>query len=475
MEEIYINEDNSDFPFNHSDEFKILVEDLNHDNFIDPELITNQNNYILTNNSPGIEAFFTIPQSPKSVYSLYLDDDGIRFVEHYEKIFTSVLSLGFDNSHYFINTFLKLANDNEIILYTIASLGGLLLECINKDDGYQKIINRDSKLKYMKKANDILNFKYKDKFGSNKEDFFILISFYLLMLSYEICSGDTSKWYLYFLKCKELFDNFGGLAKVMQKFNYSNDIKWLISDFQFHDVVNSTGVKNGTLYSTELYNELSQCYSGYGIDPFQSVAGPLYLILGKINNCYVELNNQYEIINNLEDSKQKRKLRHEHFNLVELKAQQLTSELDNSAPHHEHIQLLLNDVNELENQMTFFELLNLTCKIHLNSTIRQLPPKSFEQQNLLIQCFDRMEILLDSKMLTALPIVFTVCGITSVTKDDRDFMRQCIKNSLLDYKLGNYKNIVELIYEAWDRNPNGDLTLNWHTLASEKGWHLSIG
>lgn len=452
-----------------------LGEELDVENFINPGLIAANSNYYLPGDSPNVEAFFTIPQSPKSIYSLYLDDDGIRFIEHYEKIFTSVLSLGFDDSHYFVKTFLKLANENEIILYLIASFGGLLLECINKDDTDNQIIHRDSKLKYMKKANDILNSKYKNNLGSNKDDFFILMCYYLLKLSYEVCSGDTNNWYVHFLQCKEIFDNFGGLRKAMEVFNYSNDIKWLISDFQFHDVVNSTGVNNGTLYPTELYAELSQSYDGFGIDPFQSVAGPIFLILGKINNCYVELNNQFEMINSLENGEEKRKLRNEHFKLVNLKAQQLMEELDNSTPNHEHVELLLSDVSELESQMTFFELLNLTCKIHLNSTIKQLPPKSYEQQHLLIQCFDRMEIVLDSKMMTALPIVFAICGSIAVTEDDRDFIRRCTEKSLLDYKLGNYRNIVELIHEAWKRNPNGDLVLNWHTIASEKGWHLSIG
>lgn len=410
--------------------------------------------------------------SPKSVYSLYLDNDGIRFIEHYKKVFTSVLCLGRDDSHYFVHTFLRYANNNEAILYLLAAFGGLLMECVNHETDHQ--LNTDSKMKYITMAHNLIYDQYKDGLEFKcKEDFFTLFCFYLIRLSWEVCAGDTNHWHFCLTQCKRLIDTYGGLQKVLQDFSFSNDIKWLISDFQFHDMVNLSAVSQGTLFEIDQYKQIS--YSGFGIDPFQTICGPVYLLLGKINNNYVELTKEKELIKKLTDSEEKRYRRTAFYSKMESTSAQLSTELDECVPDEEHIQLLLEDVEELEMHMTFFELLAITCKIHLNATCRNLAPNNYEQQILLAQCIDRLEVLLSGRLQTALPIVFAICGPVCVDLDDRAKFRTFMKRGLSVYNFGNHKRVVELIEESWVRNPRGEHSINWFNVAQLQGWILSVG
>lgn len=433
-----------------------------------------------------------IPYSMKSAYSLYLDSDGLLFIEQYKLTFTSVLSLGVGNSHYFIETFLKLANSNEAILYLIASFGGHLLQFANNDndiqnendnnsnmssDNYRTKAIQGSQMKYMQKSFKLISNKYrKDSDVKTKEDFFILFCYYLIMLSFEITRGDTKNWYDYLLKCKTLIENYGGLMKVMKDFQFSNDIKWAISDFQFHDVVSSKSVKHGTLYPIKTYENLTKFYINFGIDPFQNISRPIYLIWGKINNYSSKLNQEYEKIQLITESNELKNFKLIFYENIEKISSKIINELDDCSPNPENIKLLLdNSSNEFEFQMTFFELLNLTTKIHLNSSIKKLTPNNFEQQKLLIQCMERIDIIINTRMATALPIVFLICGVNCIEIEDRKIMIEYINKVFQCHRFGNYKRILDVIEEIWLRNINGDKLITWNMICEEKGWTLSIG
>lgn len=93
-----------------------------------------------------------------------------------------------------------------------------------------------------------------------------------------------------------LIRSFGGLARVSEMFNHSNDIKWLISHFQFHDIVSSHALLRGTMYPIEEYQAVLPEDPNYGIDPLQGIAAPVYYLIGEVGNLKVQLRKQWAMI-----------------------------------------------------------------------------------------------------------------------------------------------------------------------------------
>lgn len=164
---------------------------------------------------------------------LYLDDQGIDYVRQFEQI-ASTLSLS-QSTNYIKSTFLTLAFSNEAILNLLAAWGALHYG--DSDD-----VN-----KYLMLAKGSIKNPH-DRF-----DYFTTFACYLIQMAIYINTGDTQNWFQIFRKCETMIREYGGLIKFITDFQYSNDCKFLISNFQFYDVMSSESLERGTTCTMDKY------------------------------------------------------------------------------------------------------------------------------------------------------------------------------------------------------------------------------
>lgn len=235
---------------------------------------------------------------PRSSNIYKLNEECLRYLEFYSSGYSEFIAICPQSSNYFIKTFLNLGYTNEAIMYSLVSWGCLA------SDSYDK-----AKF-YMLKASKMMYDNYSQKSDKLREDIYVLLCFYLIVIGWEICSGDVKKWYNILKQSKSLIDSCGGLATLSEKFHQSTDVEWLISDFQFHDILSSATLEMGTLYPIEDYRKSLPQSLDYGIDPLQGCLRPLYLILGGIKNCSASLTKNWltlEGLMNKDNSEEERK------------------------------------------------------------------------------------------------------------------------------------------------------------------------
>lgn len=438
------------------------------------ELEEQKNSELLEEQINQLNHELQISSSPNyySIFSSSLDADGLRYLDIYRERYCVFISVGLESLNYFLKTFMALATTHEPILYAVTAWGGFFHELGSPKSDFTRAWH------YMQKAAKLMYNQIGERMKpSNKEDFFVLFAFYLIFIGIEVCTGDVRNWGGFLHQCSLLIRSYGGLAKVSEIFGHSNDIKWLISDFQFHDVLSSDALLKGTMYLIEDYKSVLPEDANYGIDPLQGIVGPIYLLLGEIGNSKVALQKKWaEIERSLEtDEQESRTLRRKYYKEVKRISQDFSDKIRDTSPWKAHIGILEADSNEFDIQMKLFDLYAYVCKMQLATSIDHIPPVSAHQQELLMEALDLVDFLLPTKMKVALSLLLLVCGITCVTQHDRQRMIQRFRKHLNQYEIGNFQRIEELVEEAWSRNPEGHLCLDWAALGEERGWNLYVG
>lgn len=407
-----------------------------------------------------------------SIYSSNLDPEGLRYLDIYKERYCIFISIGLDSLNYFLKTFMALATTNESILYAVTAWGGFYHELGKpKGDFYRPLM-------YMQKAAKLMCNQIGENLRpKNKEDFFVLFAFYLIFIGIEVCTGDVRNWGGFLRQCLQLIRSWGGLAKVSEMFEHSNDIKWLISDFQFHDLLSSNALVKGTMYLIDEYRAVLPEDEKYGIDPLQGTVGPIYHLIGEIGNAKVELRRKWAEIEHYmaTDGQMANQMRNDHYEEVERISQEFNTKINNISPLKSHLDLLELNPREFDIQMGLFELYVCVCRMQLATTINQIPPSSVHQQHLFMKALKLVDFLLPTKVKVSLSLLLLMCGITCVTQHDREEMIQRFRKHLNQYEIGNFQRIEELVEEAWARNPHGHQCIDWAELGQEKGWNLYVG
>lgn len=454
------------------DELKIFKEDLT--NF-QLELDDHKNTELLDEQLVALRKEFLISPPVSSYYSIYssnLDAEGLRYLDIYRERYCVFISIGLDSLNYFLKTFMALATHNESILYAVTAWGGFYHELGQVKGDFSK------PWLYMQKAAKLMCQQVGDHLRpTNSNDLFVLFAFYLIFIGIEVCTGDVRNWGGFLSQCSQLIQSCGGLEKVSEMFHRSNDIKWLISDFQFHDVLSSEALLKGTKFSIEEYKVVLPEDSGYGIDPLQGTVGPIYHLLGEIGNAKVELRRKWAQVENEMNARGPlaNEMRRQYYEEVEATVEKFNERLTAAKPWKSHIGLLEQNPQEFEVQMSLFELYVCVCRMQLATSISQIPPSSAQQQHLLMKALELVDLLLPTKVKVALSLLLLMCGITCVFQDDRDEMIQRFRKHLNQYEIGNFQRIEELVEEAWARNPDGNKCVDWAELGYERGWNLYVG
>lgn len=407
----------------------------------------------------------------RSAYLSKLDADGLRYLEVFDE-YCTFISLSTRSLNYLRITYGNLATKHEPILYAISAMGGFFQDLFKPKGNFSipwLYMQRSAKLMCNLIGNNLkLN---------NKEDFIVLFAFYLIFISIEVCTGDVRNWGGLLHQCWQLIKTFGGLAKVAETFNNSNDIKWLMYNFQYHDILSSRAFTQGTMYSIDEYRAVLPEDPNYGIDPLHGIATPVYYIFGEIGNAQVKMRKKWATI-----EEQLRiggegvhELRIEYYEELEQLADSFTEKIEAVSPWNCHLHSMKLDQEEYEMQMGLFDLYVYICQMQLNQGIRRLPASSPCQQLLLRKAVKLIDILILTRAKVALSLLILLCGMTCVTQLDRDEMIQRFRKHLNQYQIGNFLRVEELVEHVWKVDPHGRRCLDWAQLADQKGWYFYVG
>ncbi|EER30533.1 hypothetical protein CTRG_05932 [Candida tropicalis MYA-3404] len=378
---------------------------------------------------------------------LYLDDQGIQYIKIFER-YANLVSLS-EKTNYIKSTFLTLAFSNEAISNLLASWGATF-----QGDG-------EEAEKYLIQSKELVKSSPIDRF-----DYFTSVAYNLIQMAIYIHRGDTKNWYDIFKKCEKLVRDYGGLKKFIQDFGFSNDCKFLISNFQFYDVMSSESLANGTTCTMENYHNLFKgqklLEGDYGLDPYQGCCQPIYLLLGEIMNVYVETKRERENVVHQKDST----IRVQFYKQVEQKVNYLITSINNCHPS--------SIPDENNDQLELFKLCCIAGKMYVLLYIKQTQPKSSEIQLLLLESIDIIDKLIETKLAKNLSMALLICGITAGNKSDRQNIESKFSVIYERYKQGNLKRIWEIVKESWIRNPYGSICIDWLDICHDFNWKISM-
>lgn len=402
--------------------------------------------------------------SPSSTFNLFLDAPGMMYLNYYQNHVANFITISPASSNYFLKTFFTISVSNEAIAHALAAWGALF----HSDN------NADAVNHYLANARRLINPNPTDK-----HDVFITLAFYLISVAIQICSGDTSDWHTIFNKGAHLLSRYGGVAKFVRDFAFSNDSKFLIANFQYHDVMSLDSLANGTVCSMNSYNDLFRVNrlleaDGYGIDPYQGCIQPLFLLLGDIMNCYVDLKTEARrLLADADTDTDNVAARTAHYHRREHLYTALKHKIDTSTPN----QLQLDQLSlqhDYTMHMKFFDLHRTLCTMYLNLYIKQTQPMSFEIQSLLLHALALIDDLKETAALSGLSMALLVCGVSCCTKYDRLRLSATYTDIYLRYPVGNVERTWDVVQEAWMRNRSGRICIDWLDICDDWGWKLSM-
>lgn len=400
-----------------------------------------------------------------------LDEDGLMFINFYRETYSPFMSIGLELLNYFLKTFLGLAATSESITYALAAWGGFYLELRKPRADFTR------PWAYMQKAAKSMCTQLGGMLQPcDKLEFFVLFAFYLIFIGIEVSTGDVRNWGGFMTQCTQLVRSFGGLSAVARLFDHSNDIRWLINDFLFHDVLSSRALNRGTTFPIAEYQAAVAYDSSYGIDPLIGIVGPLYNILGDIGNCKAHLSGQWAAVEELVAAGDANAgaLRAKYYDDASAAYDEFSARIDACGPEQVHIDLLqLADDQDLH--MTLFELYLCVVRMQLATSIMKLAPNTIPQQRLVVKSLALIDALLDTKLKVSLSLLILVCGMNCCTAVDREHITGQFRLHMEQYQMGNFQRVEETVLEAWECNPDGNLCIDWADLVKQKGWNLYVG
>lgn len=473
-------------------------------NFSIPEFM----NFVLNHGSPEQlnhlassfnTAFGSSPQPSLSVLP-GLDNSGNYLYNYYVETLSKKVSIAphsQDESNSYQKVFLPLAHRDKGVLYGILAWAGFHLGGTWLSEGSRYAEMAVKHLRQDMDLNDTTSLKHDRRTIMNK------LAALLILCSAEICRGDIKYWTIYLNWSWQLLLNNGGILN----FDTNKEEHWLISNFAYHDILASSTSHRGTYFPIDTYHRIVTDPDGVSrgnLNPLLGVCKSLFQVIAEIGSIAYDskksLENYYNrtspqetgaspsspVFNSPEnqqpyflteyddlDSELSEHGRHSRLllSIIE-KAKNLEHTVDTARPDS-HDLVDLSD-SELELQLTLFEAFQLSCKLYLRQSIMKCNPSSLESQvlvNDLVKCID---ILIDSPMQASLVFPMFVAGVHMVTKDDKVVMRQRIDKMMEMYGPWNLIRVKHLIELVWEKNPHGDLVVDWHSILVDLGWELNF-
>lgn len=412
---------------------------------------------------------------PSDMFSLYMDEQSMNFVSYFHRVVVNFVSITpFSIQNHLGNTYMSLAAKDQSILALLATWGALFVDG-PESDTYKSLLVQARMLAHQKLESDSLS--YMDKF--------VLLCYFSGLTGVEICSGETSEWHKLLQVCHRLVEELGSIRGLLERFHYLNEARYIVANLQYHEVMSSMSLKNGTFLKMSEYSAVFEDDTdfSYGVDPLQGCIHPVFLLLGEIINVKAEhVREAKEIEDELEGIAGTSPEENEQFELLTQKrlrhyfkasriASQLMARVDACEPKQNQ-QCFISE-EELEDHLVLFEAFRNTCKLQILIYIQSLRPKAPEVQLILVDTFKLIDVLIRCRLRSAISMVLLICGLCCCFQGDRVHLKKQFEEMQTYYKVHNVKKIQILVEHSWVINPNGDMTVNWEDLCEEFGWVLA--
>lgn len=433
-----------------------------------------------------------------------LNESEIICLDYYRTCVSQTISILPKESNFFLNLYLPLAESNRSILYALIGWAGVFLDSKNMK----------SPLSYIKKAIKISETEMKHNQLTNY-DKIAFVSFYTILCAVLICAGDVKEWYEHFQTLHQflLKQSNGELKNIKKYLGDSKELKWLISNFLYHDVLTSMSHIKGTCFKMQEYcqildmdislnnnfniesslkinnginnkidnfsnsnNEIEVIDNDIVCDSLQGCVRPMFVLIGEITNTFVDIKNiEKELLISEETLSHEEflKLRNKIYLDLENKYDNLKRLIENTKPHTISLCYLKSD-DDLELHLTLFEVYRLSASIYLKTLLKKVPPISLEIQHLVVDLLPCINIIIGSSVQASLCFPLLVAGISCISQSDRFFIREKVSEMSSFFPVKNFQRILVIIEEVWKINRNGHDCIHWFDISSKLGWDLSL-
>lgn len=415
---------------------------------------------------------FLIEPSP---FKLALDERSMHFVSYFQTEVVKFVSISpHAIQNHFENIYMSIAAQDESVLGLLATWGALFI------DGP----NSHSFKHHLSQAKLVASSRLESESLSDM-DRFVILCLYAGTAGIGICAGDTSEWYELLKACVRIMGQFGSVRAFLERFNFSNQAKCIVANLQYHDVMLSISMKNGTLLSMSEYAAVFEDDSDflYGVDPLQGCIHPVFLLLGEIINANAELTKEkssieMQLTGGLECSELEPETvqiltqkRLQYYFRASRTASELMAKVDACVPKLN--QQCFLDAKELDEHLTLFEAFRNTCKLQILIYIQGLLAKAPEVQLILVDTFKLIDILIASPLRPAISMVLLMCGLCCCYPADRTQIQKQFIQLQTHYQVFNVKKIQHIVEYSWVINPDGDKIVNWAEVCESLGWILA--
>lgn len=403
-------------------------------------------------------------------FKCFLSDEGVLYLDFFYRRVSKLITIGPDRYNHLLNTFMPLAMTSAPIQLALSTWGNSSLL-------------RSTDQEYMKRSMDLaflhVQRLYKSPRRLERETFYELLCFFVIAMSTKISSGDTFYWKQFLSLSQKFIQEYGSLKTLLSDLSFSNEIKWILSDIQYHaDLSNDPRLFDND-FMDEYYDliEKTNLFQGsdFGIDPSQGCLQPMYFTLRKINKQALKLEKKWDKIDNIRlrskdkfPSENLAFLKREFYNHLMDVSDFLDRSIEECRPIESQVSALVRTESEIGLHMDLFELHRLVCFLYVLLRIRKIPPCSPAPQRLLIEAIEKIKTLYETRMATCLAFPYLICGLTCCD-DDRNTMREILEEFIQRYPIRNIKHIYLIVKKFWEDNPRGDLCLNWYECTKKNG------
>lgn len=381
-----------------------------------------------------------VTSSPTPWYSLHLDSLGSQLFDYFRTRLAPQICVSNQECNSFLNVFVPMAQRDQAVLDSIVAWAGF-----HKDKGK----HQDTGHFYLNRAIQSVKSKTREA-----NDYTNLASI-LLICAGEICSGDVTHWDKHLSLAATIMHKQGGPSN----FVHDNTLRWLASNFAYHDLLASSTTARNTHFPSSEYNEIMK--HGFGLDALIGCCQPLFQILAEISDLAVlsqKLNQQGDTVTL------------EHLRELRSKAQTIEHKLE--CCHPDPLDMIALDAEQLQQQLSLFETFQLTARLHLRQSVLRMNPCSIEMQCLGKQLNDTLDQVLETKVEGGLVFPMFIAGIHSSTPESRDLHRVRFNKYYERNLARNIKRALMLLEEVWTRDELGSKHVDWYKIIQARGWDI---
>lgn len=401
----------------------------------------------------------TLLHQPTDFIAQKLDEKGTIFFDFYRYSICETISVSSEEEKFFKSYFLKLANHEPSILYSLVAWGGALLA--DRDD--------DTVLIYRTKAEKCIN-EIISAPEISRRNYKTVLSFCLILKGLNVSSGDTKNWYQYMKQFKVILYQYGGLEKFCCDSIHENEATWLISNFFYHDVINSHSLQSETLIPVEDYIKVFQEQnvldaSKYGLDPSFGCITEVVVVLAEISLVRKSIRNMMASIKSFksgirgirqvggEDSIDSDMISRLYLELKIMKEKSiaiLECKIENIKPNATRLITVLDNHSLLELHLTLFELYQYVLKGCVLIMIKGVNCDDAELASALNDIVIRFDIIIGSKLESVLCFPLLMIGLCCCSFDKREIFNIRYSQLCSSYMLKNIIRMKEMVLKCWD-------------------------